>query len=249
MEESSESLLDRESAFHDHVFAEEARARAAPFYAVVRPSKRYYAGLALDGCDGLTVLEYGCGRGGLTFQLADGGAQVFGIDISTEAVRHASKRADSLGLSSACFSLMDGHSLAFPDDSIDRVCGSGILHHLDLDTASSEIARVLKPGGDAVFFEPLGHNPLIEWYRRRTPELRSPDEHPLLVDDLSMLEERFTAVDTRFFHMASLAAVPLRKTAAFGRVAGALERFDQGLFALIPWLSRLAWIVVIRLKT
>jgi hypothetical protein len=48
----------------------------------------------------------------------------------------------------------------------------------DLSLACSEIARVLRPGGPAIFVEPLGHNPLINAYRKRTPALRTVDEHP-----------------------------------------------------------------------
>lgn len=34
------------------------------------------------------------------------------------------------------------------------------------------------------FSEPLGHNPIINWYRNRTPEMRTEDEHPLLIKDI-----------------------------------------------------------------
>ena len=37
----------------------------------------------------------------------------------------------------------------------------------------------MKPSAGALFIEPLGHNPVINLYRRRTPEQRTVDEHPL----------------------------------------------------------------------
>jgi hypothetical protein len=40
------------------------------------------------------------------------------------------------------------------------------------------------PAGWALFSEPLGHNPLVNWYRNRTPEQRTEDEHPLLLSSI-----------------------------------------------------------------
>jgi len=51
---------------------------------------------------------------------------------------------------------MNAEELKFADDYFDIVCGGAILHHLDLNKALSEIARVLKPDGKAIFVEPLG---------------------------------------------------------------------------------------------
>lgn len=42
-----------------------------------------------------------------------------------------------------------------------------------------------------MFFEPLGHNLLINLYRRLTPELRTEDEHPLVACDLERLVNYF----------------------------------------------------------
>ena len=83
------------------------------------------------------------------------------------------------------------------DDSFDLVCGSGILHHLDLPAAMRELARVLRPSGRAVFMEPLGHNPAINAFRNRTPELRTPDEHPLLGKDLKLCRRYFGSVEVK----------------------------------------------------
>jgi len=44
-----------------------------------------------------------------------------------------------------------------------------ILHHLDLTVAARELRRVLRPGGVAVFCEPWGGNPLLNFARRRLP--------------------------------------------------------------------------------
>ncbi len=38
------------------------------------------------------------------------------------------------------------HDTTFPDKLFDRVVGNGILHHLELPAAMTEVDRILKPG-------------------------------------------------------------------------------------------------------
>ena len=63
-------------------------------------------------------------------------------------------------------------------EGFDIVYGTGILHHLEINKCLNEIHRILKPDGNLLFVEPLGTNPLINLYRKFTPNSRSKDEHP-----------------------------------------------------------------------
>jgi SAM-dependent methyltransferase len=144
---------------------------------------------------------------------------------------------------------MNAEATTFADGRFDAVVGSGILHHLDLDAAAAELARILDPRGTAVFLEPLGHNPLVNLYRRLTPDLRTEDEHPLRVEDLRRLHWDFAEVDVTFHVLTALAAVPVTRFGRLGSlVARGLDRLDRVLFRLVPPLRRFAWIVVIRLR-
>jgi ubiquinone/menaquinone biosynthesis C-methylase UbiE len=68
---------------------------------------------------------------------------VTGIDIFHVAVNRATVKATSLGLSSARFVVGNAETLEpFDDGSFDLVFGSAILHHLTLDRAYANIARV-----------------------------------------------------------------------------------------------------------
>jgi SAM-dependent methyltransferase len=173
---------------------------------------------------------------------------VTGIDISETAIAQARERAAREGApGNLTLRVMNAEALDFPAHSFDLICGVAILHHLDLDRAYGEIARTLKPGGRAVFLEPLGHNPVINLYRRMTPSLRTADEHPLLARDLRLADRYFGERQTHFFTLNSLLAVPFRNTPFFSRLLDACDAADRVLFRAIPPARRLAWQVVIEL--
>ena len=193
------------------------------------------------------MLEYGCGTGSLAFALAELGDRVTGIDISPVAIEMATAEAQRRQLSGIDFKVMDAEHLELPDSSLDLICGSAVLHHLDLDRAGSEIRRVLKPGGQLVLLEPLGQNPLINWYRRRTPHLRSVDEHPFRLKEIEDFSSQFSSADLRFFHIISLGAAVLVGRPGFTAALNVADAGDRLLLS-IPAMKRLAWIVVLDLR-
>jgi SAM-dependent methyltransferase len=135
---------------------------------------------------------------------------------------------------------MNAEALDFPSESFDLVFGSGVLHHLNLESAYSGIARVLRPGGKAVFIEPLGHNPIINWFRNRTPDMRTPDEHPLLMRDIK-LAKQFFDIEIKYFSLCSIAAKWCKPLLV------PLETLDRQLFSWIPSIRKHAWLCVIQM--
>ncbi|MBI3515458.1 MAG: class I SAM-dependent methyltransferase [Proteobacteria bacterium] len=189
------------------------------------------------------MLEYGCADGTLSLDELDVPsfvARLEGIDIADGAIAVARQKAAHRGLRNATFRHMNAEAMSFPRASFDVVFGRGILHHLDLDKALAEIARVLKPDGVALFLEPLGHNPLINWYRARTPGLRTPDEHPLLRRDFALARRHFGAVDKVVAGLTTpLAALAERRLGATP-LMGLCEALDRALLVL-PGVSWQAW--------
>lgn len=247
-EPTPETKQQREQEFHDRVYGsgEYHDRPAAKFYTIASGAYHFYEEQLWRGAEGSDVLEYGCGDGSYAFELARRGARVTGIDISSVAIEQAEREADAAGVGERTeFLVMDAEELSFADHSFDLICGGGILHHIDLEKGYEELRRTLRPGGRAAFLEPMGHNPLINRYRDRTPELRTPDEHPLLEADLEMAKRYFGRVDTEFFALLSLAAVPLRGRRGFEPVNAALDRVDAGLFRRIPRLRKHAWMVAV----
>jgi SAM-dependent methyltransferase len=238
--------IEREQSFHDVRFAEDADERSADkFYALVGPSQSRYDGLLAEFPTGSRVLELGCGLEINAWELLERGVDVTAIDISQIAIDQAADKAESLGEDRARFVHMNAEQLDYDAGSFDFVCGDGILHHLDLERALSGIAGVLTPDGRAVFSEPMGHNPAINFYRNRTPDQRTDDEHPLLMDDFDIFRRHFEKVELDFFHFTSLLALGLLKTPWFEQAAAGLERFDGSLFERFPSLRRFGWMVTI----
>jgi len=245
----TQERIQREKEFHDISYSTDLREQeVGRFYRVAQRSYDYYYQRVLEGAEGTRVLEIGCGKNSAGLRLAKLGASVAGIDVSRVAIDISLNEAREAGLSGRVdFIEMDAEAMEFPDETFDLVCGIGILHHLNLDRGYPEIRRVLKPGGRAVFHEGLGHNPLINAYRNRTPHLRTPDEHPLLLSDIAGAKACFSSVRPRYFHVASLALVPVGGTPLFKPLYALTEGLDRLLMTLFPPVRRWAWISVIEL--
>ena len=122
------------------------------------------------------ALDLGCGTGLFTDKVYQATqAKITGIDISEELLEQARKRQPN-----AEFKIDDAMSMSYPDNHFDVVFGSSILHHLEMDKATVEIFRVLKPGGKMIFAEPNMINPQI-LVQKNVPFIKrwlgdSPDE-------------------------------------------------------------------------
>lgn len=242
--------IAKERNFHDQRFRdhdEDVRDALGKYYSVYTLNTVRYNELLGRYLPGADVLEYGCAKGEKSLHWAKAGARVKGIDISDEAVRIANDEARQAALPAEFFA-MNAEQMDFADESFDVVFGEGILHHLHLDQSYAEIARVLRPGGRAVFVEPLGHNPALNLYRKLTPAMRTEDEHPLLVDDLQLIERHFERVDIEYFHITTLATVPFRNTRVFRPLLALLHGIDRLAMRLVPPIRRWAWVAVINMS-
>lgn len=239
---------ERERAFHNAAFSDHRRTRGVVnAYSILHDSRKFYEGFIRSHAKGARLLEFGCGATAMGSSFGDTAEEIVGIDISDVAVQQATEAAARSGLK-ATYRVMDAEALEFPDRSFDLICSAAILHHLDLRRAFGEIARTLRPDGHAIFMEPLGHNPFINLYRRMTPTMRTPDEHPLLVADLDLAQEYFGHVDVRYFMLTTLLAIPLRKRRLFMPTLLRLEALDRFLFTRAPWVKKYAWQVIIVLS-
>ena len=192
---------------------------------------------------GKSVLDYGCGHGMASVVLARYGASVTAFDLSPGYVQEAAERAVANGVT-VRFVVADGEALPFPDESFDCIWGNAVLHHLDLAKAGAELKRLLKPGGVAVFCEPWGGNPLLEFARKHLPypgKNRTADEQPLRPDDFGPLREMFPSLTIEGFQLLSM----VRRVWSHRGITSALEGFDSRCLRAVPQLKKWCRYVVL----
>ncbi|MEW9837479.1 class I SAM-dependent methyltransferase [Mesorhizobium marinum] len=109
---------------------------------------RVLEGLSLQG---KSILDIGCGSGGITLHLLEkhGAGQATGFDVELPVVEAAQRRAEARGLSErARFVQAPPGPLPFADATFDLVFSKDALLHVpDKEALFAEIFRVLKPGG------------------------------------------------------------------------------------------------------
>lgn len=100
---------------------------------------------------GHTVLDYGCGAGWLTQQLAGRAGRVVATDISEKQLDRAIARISHAELANVMF-VKASRPAPFPTSSFDRiVCSVAINYFVNPQKELSALARTLKRGGRAVF--------------------------------------------------------------------------------------------------
>ena len=108
----------------------------------------YLAGIDLAG---LTVLDIGCGLGGVDIHLVKQhqAAMVTGIDIEQSLIDRCRKLAEKYGVGSQTeFICVEPGRLAFDDASFNAVTSKdSIIHIPDKQALAEDVFRVLKPGG------------------------------------------------------------------------------------------------------
>ena len=242
-----DNRLEREKEFHDDRFTEETRIKSQKFYSITKDSKKLYRQLIFDNLKGQTILEIGCATGEVSKEILKFDVKKFvGIDISDVAIQK-SLELNKSRLDNAQFLVMDGADLEFDDSTFDKIVGQGVLHHLDFEKAIINLARVLKLDGKAIFFEPLGHNPLINLYRKMTPNLRSYDEKPLTTKELNFISKNFSEVNIHYYYIFTLVAVLFRNTKIFN-ILKAITMFIDSMLFRIKFLRKYAWIIVLELS-
>lgn len=250
---SATDRLHSELAFHDR----QAHERAAAFAA--EPGRLRFDDDAyldhetwirpavdrLGDLRDLRVLDYGCGHGMAAVVLARRGARVTAFDLSHGYLEEARARAIANGVEIA-LAQADGEQLPFADGTFDRIWGNAVLHHLDIERAGRELFRVLRPGGFAVFCEPWGENPVLNWARRRLPypgKERTPDEQPLRRRHVHILKQVFPRVEVRGYQLLSMA----RRVLRWRRLVAALDVWDAMLLARVPALEQFCRYAVLTL--
>lgn len=214
------------------------------YYVATASSRQYTADWIAKHARGKVFLDYACGNGANAIAAAKAGAELaLGLDISPVSVSNAAHDAAEAGVSENTeFFQADCENTKLPDDSVDTIICSGMLHHLDLSYAFPEMRRILKPGGRILAVEALDYNPAIKLYRMMTPDMRTEWEkaHILSLADVRFAKRFFDLGDVRYWHILGIAA------AKAGPLAPLLHKADD-ILARVPGVQLMSWIFTFEL--
>ncbi len=219
----------REKEFHDKLQSKSKGRFENIFYkAIINAWEDFYNFLSLNSTNS-EILDYGCGVGPTIEKVIKfNPKKITGIDISDVSI---SKAKEKFANSSSKIELLvdNCENTTFSDHKFDIVYGLGILHHLQLSKCINEISRILKPEGKLLFIEPLGTNPIINFYRMLTPKSRSRDEHPLVLKDFEMIKSSFKNVNIKYYGFLTLVFFPFYSSND-SKIFKFLIKLDQLLF-------------------
>lgn len=198
--------------------------------------------------EGKRVLVPGAGYGDDAVRLACLGATVVASDISPDSVEIARSRAALHGLDNITFEVAPLETLPYDDDSFDGVLLVDIMHHVNVEAAVREIARVLKPGA-YVFVNEIYTHDFIERTIRQSGVVKR-WLYPLLTRTVYGTGSPYITQDERKLNAAELATIAsLTERPRFtwfnmtvGRLfsvsSGAAARIDRAAIALLGPLGR-----------
>jgi SAM-dependent methyltransferase len=130
----------------------------------------------MAGAEPMRVLDLGAGHGGFAAMLSDAGHEVFCIDRTVELVAGLPAR---LGTHRHVVGRVE--SLPFLSCHFDVVTAAQTLHHFAAGLPLSEIARVLKPGGQlAIAYNT--RDDTVPWVRRLIALMREADPESMRGD-------------------------------------------------------------------
>ena len=187
---------------------------------------------------GKAVLDLGCNVGYGMSIMAQTATSVAGLDISPMSVEAAQKRLGP-GVDIRCY---DGTQSTFAAHSFDVVTSFQVIEHIsDYDAYLTEIARVLKPDGIAIFTTPNGRlrldpgmkpwNPfhVREFSHRDLEELLAPRFGEVVVHGLFGGPE-ISQIERNRYERAKQA---VRRGSAPWRQA-----IRRGVLTAAPWIER-----------
>lgn len=205
----------------------------------------YFNELISKNSKGNIVLDMACGFGRESIIAAKSEAElVVGIDLSPNSVKEGNELARKNNLKNIIFSVADCENLYFDDNTFDTIICARMLHHIEFETVMKELHRVLKKDGKVICIEALGINPVLNFYRKITPEQRTHWEtaNILTFKHIKVAQKYFNVENIRYWHFLS----PLAK---FFRVLLPMLNFiDSKFLSKIPFLNRLAWTFTFELK-
>jgi SAM-dependent methyltransferase len=215
---------------------------------------RQFSAHLLGDVKGRSLLDFGCGMGEESIYFAKLGANVTAIDASQVGIEITRERAAYNELADRVNAqVMDATNTTLPQNSFDLVNGLGILHHVGVRAGLMEVKRILKPGGVAVFLEPMGNIRFVEkcknWLHKKLGKKLNlikvtEDEENLKMKDILSCEAEFSYLKTYPYRLT----YRVRKLCCPTALHSLLERFDYYLLKVFPFLKVFAGAIVVHVR-
>lgn len=210
----------------------------------------------LDPLKGKRILEFGCGLGKVSVWLAKHGAQVTGVDLGPDLVEVAREVAN---INQVDCEFRQGDITTEPlaePNTFDAVIGLAVLHHLsteDLKRALQASFSALRPGGLAVFCEPVENSRLFSQVQNLIPVGKSGSVRPSILqrkawrayveslDDRDLTNSELIEVGEQYFRTIRISSFGflLRLEGLVGySYRNLLLSADRFLFGVLPPLQR-----------
>jgi ubiquinone/menaquinone biosynthesis C-methylase UbiE len=117
--------------------------------------------------NGEKILDLGCGTGNYTIAMKQSGFETFGVDPSEKMLKVAQQRNKNIEW---CLGVAE--KIPYPNNFFDGVFGTLTLHHWEnIETAFTEIYRVIKFGGNVIFFTSTAEQMKEYWLNHYFPQM------------------------------------------------------------------------------
>ena len=246
---SLSEINKREKDFHNKLHSSEELKRKSQvkFYKALYGLYSDFLNILKNETKTKDVLDFGCGTGNFTEKVINfNPKKIVAVDISEEAIKKA-KNNPSLNRKNIEYRVENCEDLNLNSDSIDVAYGSGILHHLNLNKSLSELKRILKKDGKIIFIEPMATNPIINLYRKLTPNARTSDEHPFRSSDIGLIKSLFVNVEVKYYGFLTLVFFLFYKKPEKSNLFKILKKMDE-IILNSRYFKFLAWSVLIKAK-
>ena len=254
LHQNRDDIYNREEQIHDDSeFSINREKQVDMFYSSGSFNKAYKDAFeSMGDLRDKKVLEIGCGDGRNILKFNKSGAIYAGIDISGMRIAKARKVIIDNNLEGRANAFkMNAEKIDFLNGSFDVIYGEAIIHHLDINTSMIEIKRLLKENGIAIFLEPRGDNPIINRFRKKTPSIRTIDEHPLVLDDYKLMKRYFNLEEKNYFLFSLISLVfkkYIKSEFMYKLCRIVFDPIDSLILTWVPFTRKYAWYTLIKLS-